>query len=204
MTSDPVWAMEGNILFPTPIFSFKLQDYQALNQQLLEVIYQLKETEKSAMRTSAPLGWQSQTSLFDLPQCQSFKHLIDAAVLETAKAIGYGEVKMQSERCWANVNPKYASNTVHDHANCLFSGVYYVQTPPNSGNLTFHDPRQARVFMQPRVSGYTPYIADSIDVEVQEGVIMIFPSWLKHGVETNLSGRDRVSLSFNYVFVRPI
>jgi|GEM_PF-2559654 len=33
MTANPVWTMEGNILFPTPVFSFKLQDYQVLNQQ---------------------------------------------------------------------------------------------------------------------------------------------------------------------------
>jgi uncharacterized protein (TIGR02466 family) len=102
------------------------------------------------------------------------------------------------------LNPKYAENTVHDHANCLFSGVYYVQTPPDSGNLTFHDPRNARVFMQPKVTSFTPYIADAIDVEVQEGIIIVFPSWLKHGVAPNLSNRDRISLSFNYVFVRPL
>jgi uncharacterized protein (TIGR02466 family) len=204
MTSNPVWTMEGNILFPTPVFSFKLQDYQVLNQQLLETIYQLKEIEKGAERTSFPLGWQSETSLFDLPQFQDFKKLIDNAVLETAKAIGYGDVKMQPDRCWANVNPKYAGNTVHDHPNCLFSGVYYVKTPPDSGVLTFYDPRNARVFMQPTVTSFTPYIADAIDIEVQEGVIVIFPSWLKHGVAPNLSDRDRVSLSFNYVFVRPL
>jgi uncharacterized protein (TIGR02466 family) len=204
MASNPVWTMEGNILFPTPVFSFKLQDFQALNAQLLEVIYQLRETEKGAMRTSAPLGWQSQTSLFDLPQLQGFKQLIDNAVLETAKAIGYGEVTMQSDRCWANINPKYASNIVHDHPNCLLSGVYYVKTPPNSGNLVFHDPRQARVFMQPRVTSYTPYIAAAIDVAVQEGAIVIFPSWLKHGVETNLSESDRISVSFNYICFRQV
>lgn len=82
--------------------------------------------------------------------------------------------------------------------------MYYVKIPPNSGHLTFHDPRNARVFMQPKVTSFIPYIADAIDIEVQEGVIVIFPSWLKHGVAPNLSDCDRVSLSFNYVFVRPL
>jgi hypothetical protein len=48
MTSNPVWTMEGNILFPTPVFSFKLQDYQVLNQHLLETIYQLIPKHKMA------------------------------------------------------------------------------------------------------------------------------------------------------------
>ena len=36
-----------------------------------------------------------------------------------------------------------------------------------------------------------------ITYKAREGTMLIFPSWLLHGVEMNMSEEDRVSISFN-------
>ena len=36
-----------------------------------------------------------------------------------------------------------------------------------------------------------------ISYKVHEGMMLIFPSWLLHGVEMNMSDQDRVCISFN-------
>ena len=36
--------------------------------------------------------------------------------------------------------------------------------------------------------------------EIEENVLLLFPSWLKHYVNPNLSNEDRISLSFNTNF----
>ncbi|HEY9654431.1 MAG TPA: TIGR02466 family protein, partial [Crinalium sp.] len=146
------------------------------------------------------LGWHSKDNLFELPELRPLKDLADAAVLEVSQAVGYGDVQIKAANCWANINPKYASNKIHDHANCLFSGVYYLKAPKDSGTLMFYDPRVAKTFYKPPVSTFTPYTADAIAHVAEEGLMLIFPSWLKHGVEPNLSNEDRVSISFNYAF----
>jgi uncharacterized protein (TIGR02466 family) len=64
----------------------------------------------------------------------------------------------------------------------------------------FYDPREARTFYKPLVSNYTAYTADAIAHTADPGLLLIFPSWLKHGVEPNLSDQERISVSFNYVF----
>lgn len=197
--NEPQWTKNFHHLFPTALFAFHLQDYATLNQSLLNSIYQLK-TLDSGYAASNVLGWHSKSHLFELEEFRDFKTLVDAAVLEVAQAVGYGDISIKAANCWANVNPKYASNKIHDHANCLFSGVYYVKTPKDSGNLMFYDPRSAKTFYKPLVSNFTAYTADAVSHAAEEGLLLIFPSWLKHGVEPNLSDEDRVSISFNYIF----
>src|SRR5579883_1202223 len=193
------WTVNLHHLFPTSLFVFSIDNHEDLNQPLLEVIYRLKQLDPGCSASNL-LGWHSQSNLFELHEIKPFKELVDAAILEVAQAVGYGAIQIKAANCWANVNPKYASNKIHDHANCLFSGVYYVKAPKDSGNLMFYDPRSAKTFYRPSVSEFTAYTAEAIAHAAQAGLLLIFPSWLKHGVEPNLSDEDRVSISFNYVF----
>jgi uncharacterized protein (TIGR02466 family) len=64
----------------------------------------------------------------------------------------------------------------------------------------FYDPRNARTFYKPLVSEFTAYTADAVAHGAEAGLLLIFPSWLPHGVEPNMSDEDRISISFNYVF----
>ncbi|MDX2239771.1 MAG: TIGR02466 family protein [Leptolyngbyaceae cyanobacterium bins.302] len=193
------WIASYHVLFPTPLFSFQITDHEGLDQMLLSVIQRLKSSD-AGMTASNVLGWHSRGNLFDLPEVKPFLELVTAAIAECANAMGYGHVPIRPANCWANVNPKHASNKIHDHANCLFSGVYYLKTPENCGNLMFYDPRDARTFYKPSVQNFTAYTADAVAHAAEAGLLLIFPSWLRHGVEPNLSDAERISISFNYVF----
>ena len=35
-------------------------------------------------------------------------------------------------------------------------------------------------------------------IEPKENLLIVFPSWVLHAVETNLSDEERISLSFNF------
>ncbi|WP_421656920.1 TIGR02466 family protein [Leptothermofonsia sp. ETS-13] len=199
MTDSDQWTVSYHNLFPTALFVFSLKEHDKLNQQLLALIYRLKQSDPGQTASNV-LGWHSKVNLFELSEIQPFKQLVDGAIAQVAQAVGYGNVRIVAANCWANVNPKYASNKIHDHANSLFSGVYYVKTPKDCGNLMFYDPRSARTFYKPNVQGYTAYTADAVAHVAEAGLLLIFPSWLKHGVEPNLSDEDRISISFNYVF----
>lgn len=199
MSDSENWTVNCHSLFPTPLFVFDLRQHQDLNQSLLEFVYALKQVDPGYVASNV-LGWHSRSNLFECSELQPFKALVDQAIREVSLAMGYEAVKITPANCWANINPQYASNKIHDHANCLFSGVYYLKTPENCGNLMFYDPRSARTFYKPNVKQYTAYTADAVAHGAEAGLLMIFPSWLKHGVEPNLSQEDRVSISFNYVF----
>jgi uncharacterized protein (TIGR02466 family) len=102
---------------------------------------------------------------------------------------------------WANVNPKGGFNRTHIHPNSLWSGVYYVKTLPNCGHLKLEDPRSIALMTRPRMKpGPQPgRLWREVHYEPVAGRLIMFPSWLNHCVDPNLSDDIRISVSFNFM-----
>ena len=102
---------------------------------------------------------------------------------------------------WVNINGNGDYNEIHNHNPFLgtaLSGVFYVQTPPNSGRIRFYDPRKHYCNAADMLyynNGYTFHYIDP-----RPNLLIIFPGWLDHMVETNNSNEDRISISFNIKF----
>ena len=90
---------------------------------------------------------------------------------------------------WFSLYKKGNYSRVHDHGLCDISGVYYFKTSGSDANLFFKSPI-------PQGS------QDEIQVSPSEGQMLLFPGWLKHGVGTNASDNERISISFNISFDR--
>ena len=84
---------------------------------------------------------------------------------------------------------------IHNHGDCDIAGVYYFKKSGNDGNLFFCTPNKAED---------TSFIFNSrrIVTNSKEGEILLFPGFLDHGVQTNDTDDERVSLSFNIYFDR--
>lgn len=101
---------------------------------------------------------------------------------------------------WVNCNWGQSLNRAHAHPGAELSGVLFVQVPEGSGSLQFHDPRPlcemsrlGRRLVRP-VAGLRSRHA----VQPEAGSLLMFPSWLVHGVETG-SNHDqlRIAISFD-------
>lgn len=191
--------LKQDIVFPTVIHSFILEDFIDFNEDLKQKIYTLQKQNEGVVLSNV-MGWHSKENLFKLVEFAELKKIIDAAIHKTTEMVGYKNLNIIPTSCWANINPQYGSNKIHDHANSLFSGVYYIQTPENSGDLTFYDPREAKTFYKPPLKEYNQYSADAVKFKPVPGLLLVFPSWLKHGVDPNMSSEERISISFNYNF----
>jgi uncharacterized protein (TIGR02466 family) len=100
---------------------------------------------------------------------------------------------------WININPPGTFNRPHVHPECVFAGVYYVAVPENSGGISFKHPavaQQYHVFPEV-IEEYNSYSASSWAVDPEPGKLVIFPAWLEHYVEPNLSNSERISIAFN-------
>ena len=81
----------------------------------------------------------------------------------------------------------------HNHGNCDVSGVYYYKLGgTNTGDIFFESPCPSQVTSY----AYQHYAHKQYQIP-QEGKILLFPGYLNHGVATNESDHDRMSLSFN-------
>lgn len=86
----------------------------------------------------------------------------------------------------------------HEHPNSLFSAVMYLQTPRNNPLNFYRTSDLNRDFRF--VFDYTKpnkYNRSVYSVDVKEGDVVIFPSWLMHYVDTNTSNTERIVLAFN-------
>jgi uncharacterized protein (TIGR02466 family) len=53
------------------------------------------------------------------------------------------------------------------------------------------------VVLAPTVLEHNRWTSDKVTYKPTAGRMLLFPSWLDHGVEPNLSDEERVCLSFN-------
>jgi len=82
---------------------------------------------------------------------------------------------------WFNVAGKGEITGLHDHAHLsTLSGVLYLQAEEGSGDLYFRKEGIKDLNLRPEV-----------------GKMVIFPPFLRHGVHSNDSSRDRISFAFN-------
>jgi uncharacterized protein (TIGR02466 family) len=185
--------------FPTPIWHFILEDYRQLNETLLQEIRSEHQRNPQGEKRSNILGWHSESNLHRRENFAAFVKIISQNTLEVATALHWDLAKFSLEitGCWAIVNGKMAANSVHNHPNSILSGVYYLQAPENCGVISFYDPRSAAQMLMPPMTEFSPWTLPKISYKPEAGTMLLFPSWLSHGVEMNLSEELRISLSFN-------
>lgn len=206
------------LAFPTCIYQGQYYDYKKFNPILEKRLYKIKNedtTTNELSKTHYGLGWTSYhacngnyTSKYNLENLDIFdplKEFIWQSILDYNKFVGFDPINMETTRLgvvWGNINGKYSYHEQHIHPNSFLSGVYYVNAPKGSGNINFIDPRNSirSVEMEPnRDKDLTDPLRRSIEVEPQDGMLLLFPSWLGHEVQQNLTENDRVSIAFNLI-----
>ncbi|WP_016949597.1 TIGR02466 family protein [Anabaena sp. PCC 7108] len=185
--------------FPTPIWLFSIDEYPHLNKKLMKLIQMEYANDKKGMKMSNVLGWHSLDNLNKRDDFQDLMKIIKTNVLEVTNLLKWdlNQLDINIKTAWAIVNGKFAYNSVHEHPNSLLSGVYYIKSPQDCGGLLFHDPRISAHRLLPPYLEFTPWTMPSVAYKPVEGNMIIFPSWLMHSVEPNLSNEERVSISFN-------
>ena len=189
--------------FPTPIYIADIK-HPTLNQELERDIVAWSKQDKGITRTNVQ-GWHSTTNMHELPQ---FKKLVD--MLYACQKTIYEQEHYESEpflgNMWANINPPGGMNRAHQHPNSLWSGVYYIKAPKNSGHLKIDDPRASAALSRPRQKSdnLPPRLYRETHYEPIAGRCIMFPSWLMHCVDPNNSNDIRISVSFNFLQKRMI
>jgi len=186
-------------LFPTPVWVFDLDaaETDAINAALLERLGRIAPTLPD---TANDLSLQTDHDFHAYAEFAALGARIEAA---TAKVVAFLELDVTEPAitgCWINVSPPGARHHEHAHPNNYLSGVYYISTPAGSSSIAFYDPRPHPQIIMPPVKRRTPFTGTSMTVSIQAGRLILFPAWLRHGVEPNRGAENRISLSFNVMF----
>ena len=166
------------------------------NTELTNFAYKKQSTDPGR-KISNSGGWQSKD--IQSGECKFidlFVSNLNQEVYTCAKQVGLPPLQIYN--IWININPPGAYNKLHDHAGSVLSGVYYVDASDNQGNLQIQRTDNAEYFLPEVPEKITYYTATASNYKAKTGALYVFPSWLKHSVDTNNSDKDRISISFNY------
>ena len=85
----------------------------------------------------------------------------------------------------------------HQHSNSDISAAYYVTAHEGCGDIVFYDPRPARVYKQPIAKSPNKLNGTVNSIKPEAGMLVLFPSYLDHSVNPNISDKKRIVISFN-------
>ena len=112
------------------------------------------------------------------------------------------ELDFYITQSWLNWLQPGRMHPIHSHLNSIISGIFYVSTVEGDA-VQFYDINtnaKTRINIEPGKTNFWNVSQQSLDIT--NNVLILFPSWIGHGVRHNASTTtDRVSISFN-VFVK--
>jgi uncharacterized protein (TIGR02466 family) len=187
-------------IFPTPIFRCVLQNADALNDQLRGVILERERATASVCRSNQG-GWQSRPDFFEWgePGTATLGRLISNAINIATESIRVPAALKIEFRLhgWAAVNRKGHYNTAHVHPGSTWSGTYYV----DAGDETSDAPGALLELLHPITAAAMNFFEGVLPsarlVRPQTGMIILFPSYLQHGVRVYGGERPRICVAFN-------
>ena len=188
-----------NLLFPTPVWTIQLDNYVNINEQMYEYIKSKQKNDEIGTIKSNVKGWHSQDFNLNDKEPQNFISLILPSIKQVIDDMNWEKQKQKTKisNMWAIINTGGSANLRHQHGNSTISGAYYVRAPLNSGDIVFYDPRPAAVYSHPNISSSNFLNAQVNGISPKEGALVLFPSYLDHSVNENISNEERIVISFN-------
>ena len=112
-------------------------------------------------------------------------------------------VEFYITQSWLNVNKNNMFHHRHYHPNSYLSGVFYLSCTDND-KIQFYNTPQTSILsdlFESSEENANIFNSGMYSFNIKKLDLMIFPSYLEHGVPTNTTNQIRTSLSFN-TFVR--
>ena len=193
------------LCFPRPIWAVQFDDFEPVNEALrreLETV-DWDALEREAREKFGPNHTFAEDRFVTLEQVPSFATILEQFIEHCRQIVEGLKWEVAGKELvltgfWAHPTPPGERTDAHQHSPALLSGVYYVDIPPDSGNIVFIDDHPHAMYQPTLPPGVENYLGGQLlEIEAKEGLMLIFPSWMNHKVLTNNSDRPRLSLSFN-------
>lgn len=188
------------LVFPTTIFIVELDD-AGYREELVDFSHRKQQSSDGVQKTNMNGGWQSDDSFLEQPICAPLRKELEGSFATIRDSLKIAE-GLKIFNSWINVNGRGAYNARHIHSRSFFSGVYYLRTPENCGDIIFHSPLIAKEMIDAKYTESSAITSNKLVYPAVAGRTYIFPSWIGHSVEPNNSDELRISISFNAFFDR--
>jgi uncharacterized protein (TIGR02466 family) len=181
-------------LFSSPIFIFNLDVEE---NKILNFLKKLKYCELvSEEIKDCFISEDLKVLKKNLKEIKQLKKEIDSSVSFLIKKIFNYESSFNIFNSWGTKTLINGYSGQHIHANTWLSGVYYPEEDLNF-KITFYSDRLSLFADKVNNNGYNLFNGGQHFVSPKKNSLILFPSSLKHKINTNKSKKERYSLAFN-------
>lgn len=195
---------ELHILFPTPVYQNFLEFRPSELKSMIDYVSNLDwASDKDIYEGPNGETTKLEADLLSEPELENLRKKIDEEVYNFAKSlqIDFSKHGLKRINSWGNLQKKGNYIKEHRHNNTQFSGVFYLQTPENSGDIIFTTRNATWInsYWEPSLTGYDDLNSFEKRFRPQQQCgIFLFPAHLDHYVTPSHSEEERYSISFNY------
>ena len=194
---------ELHILFPTPVYQNFLEFRPSELKLMIDYVSNLDwASDKDIYEGPNGETTKLEADLLSEPELENLRKKIDEEVYNFAKSlqIDFSKHGLKRINSWGNLQKKGNYIKEHRHNNTQFSGVFYLQTPENSGDIIFTTRNATWInsYWEPSLTGYDDLNSFEKRFRPQQCGIFLFPAHLDHYVTPSHSEEERYSISFNY------
>jgi uncharacterized protein (TIGR02466 family) len=187
--------MSIEFYFPTSIYSEKINPLS--NEMLPMVKSYLSNPDFLTNHWGYNTTFKVESGLEHLQDFHKFNLLIQEKGKAFLSNLGYNTDYLEFTSQIFTSNMQVGdSHGVHSHPNSLLSGVFYLEVDEKSSPIVFYDPRPFRKFVALPRSNETLASCEKIMMIPENGLLLMWESWLEHEVPINHSA-NRITLVFN-------
>jgi len=169
-------------LFPVPLYSAQVDNFGTIQDEITKGIQNSKFSFNPEWGRTHYLSDPTFSENWIIKHhCNTLLSQITHHVDNYKDSLGI-TADCKVKESWVALFKEHNYGHVHDHSDNQISGVYYFKVKGSTGNIFFTSKRS----WQGRV-----------EASSREGLLLLFPSDLKHGITTNTSTVSRISISFN-------
>ena len=188
-----------HLFFSTAVWTSKIDNYERINNEMFNYIINLQKKDPVGLIKSNFKGWHSKDFNLKDEQPKIFIEAIKKNINISLNDMDWDVTKqsVSIKSMWAIINEQAAWNQKHHHSNSDLSAAYYVSAHENCGDIVFYDPRPAPVYKHPIPKSPNNLNATVNSIKPEAGMLVLFPSYLEHSVNPNMSDKKRIVISFN-------
>jgi uncharacterized protein (TIGR02466 family) len=182
---------------------------------ILDFLYQLRAGQPAPIASGVAVRAKSGDGLyesgFDLftrphPGLGKLAGFIGQSLAAAVSHADGGRVRPQDlelavVESWFHITNRGGFHDAHLHPNCSWCGVYYLQVGDSGAARGGGAPNGGTRFYTPLNLGYrdsgNAYLIEELDAPVEDGMLILFPSYLRHSGLPYLGEKDRVVIAFN-------
>lgn len=201
-----MYNIRSEFIFPKQVIICDDDEYPDYKQKLIQCCYECFNEDPVGAHYTNVGGWQSHPKYFteENHRMYFFTQKLEQIVkksLDDQIELNNG-INFRIDRWWINISGDRCYNTIHAHPECHYSGIFYVKSQENCGNLGFYQNIVQCIENIYIKNEFKDRCLSHSKLEYApiEGRTILFPSSLPHDVSINNSSKDRISISFDLIF----